>query len=159
VRITTEASFRTEPVMRVAGVTLLVALTLAGATLPAQEPNKTAYQEYLAAVEKQLKAANQSAGPCVGCVVVSRSDRYPKPIPADDRPGKLGGYDFKEFIKLNPAPGDALLGKTLDLSDPKNIPDHGFASGVVIDTAGLILTPYHIVEGATKVYVHLPGGK
>ena len=29
------------------------------------------------------------------------------------------------------------------------------ACGVVIDP-GLILTPYHVIEGATKIYVHLP---
>jgi serine protease Do len=30
---------------------------------------------------------------------------------------------------------------------------------VVIDPAGLVLVNYHTIEGATKVYVHLPGGK
>ena len=139
--------------MRVAGVTLLAALTL-GAALPAREPTK---QELLAAVEKQLKTAAETAGPCVGLVVVSKSDRYPKPIGAAEQPGKLGGYDLKEFLKLNPAPGDARVGISLDLSDPKNLSDHGYACGVVIDPSGLVLTPYHVVEGATKVYVYLPG--
>jgi serine protease Do len=139
--------------MRVAGITLLVALTLT-TLVPAGEPTK---QEWLVAVEKQLKAANETVGPAVACVVVSKSDRYPKPAGSPDAPGKLGGYDINEFLKLNTAQGDRRLAKLLDLSDPENVPDHGYACGVVIDPTGLILTPYHVVEGATKVYVHLPG--
>jgi serine protease Do len=139
--------------MRATGVTLFAALTLVAA-LPAREPTK---QELLVAIEKQLKSASETAGPCVGCVVVSRSDRYPKSATTADQLGKLGGYDVKEFLKLNLAPADAVLAKALDLSDVRNIPDNGYACGVVIDPAGLILTPYHVVEGATKVYVHLPG--
>ncbi len=138
--------------MRVVGVALLSALAL-GSALPAQEPTKS---DLVTAVERQLKAANEVAGPCVACVVVSRSDRYPKGGTADP-PGKLGGYDIKEFLKLNPAPRDARLGLSLDLANPENIPDHGYACGVVIDSSGLVLTPYHVVEGATKVYVYLPG--
>src|SRR5208337_1788428 len=34
-----------------------------------------------------------------------------------------------------------------------------FGSGVVIDEGGLILTNYHVVQDATKIYVRLPGGK
>jgi serine protease Do len=139
--------------MRVAGITLLAALTLT-TLVPAREPTK---QDLLVAFEKQLKGANETAGPAVACVVVSKSDRYPKMAGSPDAPGKLGGYDIKEFLKLNTAQGDARLAVALDLSDPKNVPDHGYACGVVIDPTGLVLTPYHVVEGATKVYVHLPG--
>jgi serine protease Do len=89
----------------------------------------------------------------VACVVVSRSDHYPKA--ADGAPGKLGGFDLGAFLKAHP--GQAQLAVSLDLSNPVNVADHGYACGVVIDAAGLVLTPYHVVEGATKVYVHLPG--
>lgn len=142
--------------MRAAGVTLLALTLLAPVAQGADQPPPNA-REWLAAVEKQLKSTCETAGPCVGCVVVSRSDRYPKVPGAADQPGKLGGYDLKEFQKLNPAPADKGLGAALDLSDVQNIPNHGYACGVVIDPSGLILTPYHVVEGATKVYVHLPG--
>lgn len=133
--------------MRAAGIAFLplLALFVLVSALPAREPNK---QELLVAIEKQLRTANETAGPCVACVVVSRSDRYPKTAGAADKlPGQLGGYTPDEKKKRDP----------LDLSDTDNIPDHGFACGVVIDSAGLILTPYHVVEGATKVYVQLPG--
>ncbi len=136
--------------MRVAGVALLAALSLVAA-VPAAEPTKT---DLLFAVEKQLRVANELAGPSVACVVVSKSDRYLKPT-GTDKPGKLGGYDIREFLKAHPT--ETALAKQLDLADPRTIADHGYACGVVIDPAGLILTPYHVVEGATKVYVHLPG--
>ena len=32
-------------------------------------------------------------------------------------------------------------------------------SGVVVDANGLILTNYHVVQDATKIFVRLPGGK
>lgn len=132
----------------------LVAALALGTALPArQPPNKS---ELLAAAEKQVRAATESVGPSVACVVASKSDRYGKP-PADAPPGKLGTFDPKEFLKLNTAPGDARVAVELDLADTKNIPDHGFACGLVVDASGLILTPYHAVEGATKVFVHLPG--
>lgn len=136
---------------RPAALALLALLAGAPALLP-QEPTKN---DLLRAVERQLQAAHAAAGPGVGCVVASRSDRYPKP-PADP-PGALGGFDPRQFLKDHPQarPADA---RALDLSDPANIPDHGFACGVVIDDKGFVLTPYHVVDGATKVYVHVAGG-
>lgn len=132
-----------------AAVALVAALALAAA-LPAREP--PAKPDLLAAIQKQLRDATESVGSSVACVVVSRSDRYPKPT-GPDAPGRLGGFDLKEFARLNGARGAAGL----DLSDPNNIPDHGFACGLVVDPSGLILTPYHVIDGATKVFVHLPG--
>ena len=129
------------------------ALASLAAAAPAAEPPKA---ELLAAVEKQLKAAHEKAGPCVACVVVSRSDRYPKAAADPQRPGRLGDFKPREFLKAHPA--EELLARQLDLSDPRSIADNGYACGVVIDPAGVVLTPYHVLEGATKVYVHLQGG-
>ena len=47
--------------------------------------------------------------------------------------------------------------KSLDLSDPDNTPE-SYGSGIVINHKGLVLTNYHVVQDATKVYVRLPGG-
>jgi serine protease Do len=144
--------------MRIVGFCLFAGFTLATAILVAAEPPES---DLLAALEKRLKATNEKVGPCVACVVVSRSDKYPphrsgeQPGNADDHQGKLGGFDKDAFVKAYPKL--QKLAVSLDLSDPNNITDHGFACGVVIDPAGLILTPYHVVEGATKIYVHLPG--
>jgi serine protease Do len=124
------------------------------APLLATEPTK---QQLLAAIEQQLQATHEKVGPCVVCVVVSRSDRYPKPADRELRPGQLGRFDVTEFLKTHP--NEKRLAETLDLSDPRSIADNSSACGIIIDSAGIILTPYHVVEGATKIYVHLTGGK
>jgi serine protease Do len=140
--------------MRLSVGLLLSALV---AVLPAtgQEPN---HRDLLNAFEKQLKAVVATSGPSIATVVVSRSEQYPKARGADDTPGRLGGYDPKELLKDDPSLERARLAKSLDLADPETIPDHGYAGGVVIDPTGLVLTPYHVIDGATRVYVYLPGG-
>jgi serine protease Do len=112
----------------------------------------------LDALEKKLTTALASARSSVGCVVVSRSDQYPKPATPPAHPGQLGGFDPAAFRKADPSPAGAELAARLDLSDPQAIPGLGAAGGVVIDPAGLVLTTYGAVDGATKIYVHLPAG-
>src|SRR6478672_11092428 len=124
-------------------------------TATADEPRP---RELLEAFQKQLATAAATAGPSIACIVVSRSEHYPKIPGQADTPGKLGTFDPKAFLKSEPTPERVQLAKALDLSDPKSIPDHGYAGGVVIDAAGLILTPYHAIDGATRIYVFLPGG-
>jgi S1-C subfamily serine protease len=46
----------------------------------------------------------------------------------------------------------------IDLSNPNLIPE-SYGSGVVIDEKGLILTNRHVINGATAIYVRLPGNK
>lgn len=116
-------------------------------------------KELLAAFESKLKAVSESAGPSVVCVVVSRSDTYPRPDSSADRPGQLGGFDPKEFVKGDSSPTRADLARRLDLSDPRSAADHGCAGGVIVDASGLILVNYHAIDDATKIYIHLPGGK
>lgn len=137
----------------VAGTALLFALLVPLPSAPAAEPTA---QELLAAVERQMRAVSDTAGPCVACVVVSRSELYPK-LPGPAAPGRLGDFDPGAFANGDPTKVD--LARRLDLSDRRTLPDHGCAGGVVIDAAGLVLTTYHVIDGATKVYVHLPGGK
>ena len=103
--------------------------------------------------EKQLMTANAAVGPSLACVVASRSDQYPK---AAGESWRLGRFDRAEFLKANPK--KTSLADRLDLANPDAIPDHGFAGGVIVDASGLVLVPYHAVEGATKIYVHLSGG-
>ena len=56
-------------------VLLIPALLLATAGAHADEPSR----EELRKLERQLMAANANAGPAIACVVVSRSDKYPRP--------------------------------------------------------------------------------
>lgn len=134
--------------MRAAG--LVLALVGLAAAQPAREPNKA---DLLQAVERQLRAASETVGPSVACVVVSRSDKYPKPA-APLAPGKLGTFDRAEFLKLT---NDGRAAVEHDLSDVRTAANHDCACGLVVSADGLILTPFHVVEGATKVFVHLPG--
>ncbi|HEY3788582.1 MAG TPA: trypsin-like peptidase domain-containing protein [Urbifossiella sp.] len=106
--------------------------------------------------EKRLKAAHANVGPAIACVVVSRSDKYPRPERTPET-GQLGGFDREAYLKANPGKND--LADQLDLSKPESIPDHGFAGGVVIDSSGLVLTNYSTIDGAAKIFIHLPGGK
>ena len=62
---------------------VVVAIAVLAALLPAVLPRAASAeptaQELLAAFELRLKAVSESAGPSVVCVVVSRSDAYPRP--------------------------------------------------------------------------------
>jgi len=144
--------------MRV-GVGIAALAALVALVLPHGRTAEPTKEELFAAFEKKLKAVSESAGPSVACVVVSRSDAYPRPEASPSRPGQFGGFDPREFLKADPSPARAELARRLDLSDPQAVADHGSGGGVVIDPAGLVLTNYHTIEDATKVYVHLPGGK
>jgi S1-C subfamily serine protease len=105
----------------------------------------------------------RAAEPAIACVLVSRSDGYRQfnAMPAADNPGRLGSFDGRLFANphraLDPVRDDLI--RRLDLSDPDHVPE-SYGSGVVIDDrAGLVLTNYHVVREATKVFVRLPGGK
>jgi serine protease Do len=136
------------------GFAVLVAL----APVIAAPAGTTSGRDEADAFEKQLKAVIDTAGPAVACVVVSRSEHYPKPA-SPGAPGQLGGFDRKAYLELEPSAERERRVLKLDLSDPAAIPDNAYAGGVVLDPAGLILTPWHVIDGATKVYVHLPGGR
>jgi serine protease Do len=105
----------------------------------------------VATLERAVQEAIKKAEPSVACVLVSRSAEYRKweePPSRDDPPGKLGSLP----VRLR----DEALRKKLDLAHPDHVPE-SYGSGVVVDRAGLILTCAHVVRGATKVFVRLPG--
>lgn len=112
------------------------------------------------ALEQAMQEAIKKAEPSIACILVSRSNLYRRfeDKPAADEPGHLGGFNAtRALLRLPRAPEQAARVKALDLSDPDNTPE-SYGSGVVIDRAGLVLTNAHVVLGATKVYVRLPGG-
>lgn len=122
---------------------------------PAHAQDSKIEREAVEALQRQFKIAAEVASPCIACVVVSRSEHYPKTPNPGDVPGKLGEFDRNEFLKQDKSPERIKLAKSLDLSDEALIPDHGYAGGVVIDPSGLVLTPYHAIEGAKKIYVFI----
>jgi serine protease Do len=112
------------------------------------------------AFEQALQDAIARAEPSIACILVSRSEKYAGPSQEDRERGKLGKYTPRPT--RNPFPlGEIAPGMerdALDLSDPNNVPE-AYGSGVVIDASGLILTNYHVVRDANKVFVRLPSGK
>ena len=106
------------------------------------------------ALERQMRGVIDRAEPSVVAVIVSHA-RYP----GSERSamGRLGKYTA---VQAPTRPfGAAPPPDRLDLSNPENVADHLFGSGVVLHEAGLVLTNYHLIDGATKVYVRAASGK
>jgi serine protease Do len=134
-----------------------LALGVCGSTgefVKAREPD---HRTVLEAFQKQLQTVAKAVGPSIVTIVASRSEFYP-PQPPETPPGRLGAFDPREFLKGNASPSRVRLAKYLDLSDPQAVAEHGRANGVVLDSSGLILTLYHTIEGARKIYVHTAQG-
>jgi len=113
--------------------------------------------DLLLAMQRTMTKVIQQNENSIACILVSRSEFHPRDV---KNPGKLGAYEPERLLidpKITGLERD-LLRKKLDLADPNNIPP-SFGSGVVIDAQGLILTNYHVVQEAAKIYVRLPGGK
>lgn len=136
-------------------VLAIVASTLAVVSGPAADPPPA--PPAARDLEKQTRRIIDAAEPAVVAVVVSHQ-KYP-PLPAAERklPGRLGGYTKPAAV---PSPHAAPAADPKhDLADPENAADNLFGSGLVLDPAGLVLTNFHLVEGATKIYVRSAAGK
>ncbi len=139
---------------------VLIALVLTAAA-PAQNNDRVSLKHALALQEVMQKAI-EDAEPSVACVLVSRSDAYQRYSQgsASDNPGKLGAFDVQALERhpLYSGLGErerTSLRRKLDLADPRHVPE-SYGSGVVIDERGLVLTNYHVVQGAVKIFVRLP---
>ncbi|GIW79211.1 MAG: hypothetical protein KatS3mg105_1018 [Gemmatales bacterium] len=131
------------------------------------------------ALQKAFEEAIDKVEPSIACILVSRSDVYQRwfgqTYSASD-PGRLGEF-HSGSVSLRVPPGDeeridalrrqlakklgmpiqrVTLAMLFDLSQPGYVPE-SYGSGVVIDANGLILTNYHVVRGARKIFVRLPG--
>ncbi|MCE9532771.1 MAG: trypsin-like peptidase domain-containing protein [Planctomycetes bacterium] len=111
-------------------------------------------------LQEAVRKVIGNAEPSVACILVSRSERYRdfNALPAGPT-GKLGSFDARPYV--GPFAGDLKrqeLLRRLDLANPDPVPE-SYGSGVVIDAGGLILTHFHVVQNATKIFVRLPGKK
>src|SRR5437660_6884360 len=109
-------------------------------------------------LEKTVQEAIKKAEPSIACILVSRSPLYKQletRPPPTDKPGWLGDYPRIRGDDLHPGREEEERRK-LDMSHPDYVPE-SYGSGIVIDQAGLILTSAHVVRGAVKVFVRLPG--
>ena len=134
--------------MRLAVVSLIALANLAVAAPPPEAIT----------LQKHLHDIIEAAKPSVACVLVSRSELYAKEFnkgPSAARDGKLGEFHPLPNTRFVGADRRELI-KRLDLAHPDTVPDR-FGSGVAIDDSGLILTNFHVIEGATKIFVRLPG--
>jgi serine protease Do len=131
--------------MRLAAVSLLVLARVAAADLPPE----------VAALQKRIHTVIETAEPSIACVLISRSAKYTEfnQGPPDPSNGKLGGFDATRF-RFTDAKRDTI--RRLDLAHPDTVPE-AYGSGVVIDANGLVLTNFHVIDGATKIFVRLPG--
>jgi serine protease Do len=112
-------------------------------------------------LENAFVSAISKAKPTVVCILVSRSDDYRLlgAVPTQNYAGQLGEFDAGPFLTLSK--GDKSKEeriRRLNMADEDHIPE-AYGSGVILDTKGLILTNYHVVRDATKIFVRVPGGK
>ena len=110
------------------------------------------------ALQKAIHRVIDSAEPSIACILVSRSDEYAKY--EQDLPkaplGKLGGFASQRVRWLDFQSREKM--RRLDLANLDTAPE-SYGSGIVIDPAGLILTNFHVIQEAKKIYVRLPGGR
>jgi serine protease Do len=132
-------------------ISIAAALLLPFAVVAA-EPN-------LKAVEEQMQKVADAAAPSVVSVVVSHSKEY-KPL-RNPKPGQLGAVTAEDLPVREPLGPriprwmpQVTVPHPLDLSAAENVADHLFGSGVVLDDRdSLVLVPYHLIDGAKKVFV------
>jgi serine protease Do len=129
-----------------------------GLTIPCAASGADQDLDQTLALQKVMQRIIAQAEPSIACILVSRSDAYGplagQPL-VTDRSGKPGdfhplGSNFREKSREER--------RKLDLADPAYVPE-AFGSGVVLDSQGLVLTNYHVIRDATKIFLRLPGGK
>lgn len=104
-------------------------------------------------LQERMTKLIAAADPSVVGLVVSFDSKHT--ISNHQRPWELGEYRSQALIGLRGRPTDR---DKLDLSDYRNAADYTLGSGVVLDVeSGLILTCYHLIDGARKIYARLPG--
>ncbi len=136
---------------------IVLACVCAGRT-SAQEPDPDLAKALV--LERAMQKIIQKNDVSIACILVSRSDRYHEvgQGPDKNQAGKLGAFNPNPALLRVSEEKKPLYLKELDFTNPAYVP-RAFGSGVVIDPKGLILTNYHVVQEATKIFVRLPGGQ
>lgn len=88
----------------------------------------------------------------IPCVVKIKTVSHPRKLHTDST-----AADGKPQID---SPFESFFGDRTPGYSPSDSPSRsGLGSGVIIDAKGIILTNYHVIEGADEVLVELPDGK
>jgi serine protease Do len=109
-----------------------------------------------AAIQEHMRKLIDAAEPSIVALVISHHPGYPRIPEAERARGILGDYTSPPPRRFQPRLDER---DPLNLADHRNIPDHGYGSGVVVDERGLILTNYHLIDEATKIYVRFADGQ
>lgn len=128
-------------------------------SLPAAAHAQDKALEQTLALQKVMEKLLAEAEPSIACILVSRSEAYRRLAgqPAGPEASGILG-DFAAPRRPDESDDERALWRKLDFTDPAYVPE-AFGSGVVIDAQGLILTNYHVIRDATKIFVRLPGDK
>ncbi|MBI3837794.1 MAG: Do family serine endopeptidase [Planctomycetia bacterium] len=123
---------------------------------PRKEVNPTARHH----AEQLSEAFNNAAEIAMPSVVTIYSKTKAHPVAKDrggSNPFKGGdnpfkGTPFEDFF-------NGFNGRGFEDQIPRQMPRRGMGSGVIIDKSGIVLTNYHVVDGADEVTVHLADGR
>jgi serine protease Do len=130
--------------------TALSIAVLIAINLPARGGDKDLGE--LLALEDSVKQAVKSSEPSIACILVTRDRKAYTELgqgPSADEPGRLG--DFRPRTSSEHEADD----RKLDLADPEYTPEC-YGSGVIVSARNrLVLTNYHVVRDAAKIYVHV----
>jgi S1-C subfamily serine protease len=145
-------------VILVAGAGLYLGLARGERGEDTESPGKDAR-----ALQESLQKIVAQTEPSIACILVSRSKLYERfgAKPPAPEAGKLGGfnYDYSRINRTRENEEWLKLALKLDLSSRTFVPE-SYGSGVVVDAKNrLVLTNYHVVRGAMKLYVRLPNGQ
>jgi serine protease Do len=122
----------------------LLLLVLAASPVPGADP---------ADLQDRMKKLIDAAEPSVVSLVISHNPKHP--VPRANRPWELGDYRSPAIVTFR---GRQPERDKLDLADVRNAADYTLGSGVVLDERdGLILTCYHLIDGARKIYARGAG--
>lgn len=126
---------------------VLLSLLQPASAQPANDKDGSPSAEPLFRIEQEMRQRIDDLEPSIVSVVVSTMQYDPLPLEEQKIPGRLGSYIPREGIQ--PGRSDPR-----DLTDPGHLAEHRFGSGIVLDAdKGLILTSYHLIEGARKIYI------
>jgi serine protease Do len=143
--------------LRFAVFSIAAFAAVAFGTLPAVRADETAEaMSHATALSKAFRHAAEVATPSV---VVVRSEAKAKPAPKGRGPQRgenpFKGTPFEDFFR-DGVPEGFEFGPGQRGGMP---PRSGVGSGVIVDSAGIVLTNNHVVEGADEVTVELADGR
>ena len=92
-------------------------------------------------------------------IAKARTDRRPPRVEPQQFGGQQIPEEFRKFFEERRIPFPNLPSQPNDSLDETPIPRQGFGSGFFVDPSGVIVTNYHVVDGADSVVVSLQDGR